>query len=319
MPTGLDSPSLPLPTLAGFAAQLSIADDVTITDELKRSSMGFGELIEQVGNGLVDTTRELTKNGAASVSSLANTLVDVIAAQETIYDENGVVTDHKTYSQQLPLINFVDPVIHQWSEVRLQGVFFAQELMARSTTTTTTTRPTKGSAADYIPLLLGLPPFSRTGTTTTTNTSGSQHATDESVGSMRLNALLEPRYDVGVPKPAHITVGPVLAILQGPVADEKTGDVLTARTMEAVIEYHRADGQPIADRQISIESGGLAWNYKAGVNATDSDGNVVTDDDGRVTIVLRREFPDPKADTTPAAFVVSARKGLVNTSASLQV
>lgn len=306
----------------GLPAQprpLSIADDVTINDELKRSSIGFGELIEQVGAGIVDTTRELTKTGAASISSLANTLIDVTAAEETIYDENGAPTDHQTYSQKLPLINFVDPIIYQWSEVRLQGVFFAQELMARSTTTTSHETPKKGSAADYIPLLFGLPPYGSKGTTTNTETKGSTHATDQSVGTMRMHALLEPRYDVGVPKPTHVTLGPVLAVLQGPVAEEMNGTAVSARTMEAVIEYHRADGQPIAERQLSIEAGGLDWSYKPGANATNAEGNVVTDANGRVTLVLRREFADPKADTARAGFVVSVRKGLVNTSASVQL
>ena len=288
---------------------MSIANDVSISDELKRASMGFGEMITQVGAGIADTTRELTKTGTAAISALASTTVKVIAAEEIIYNDDGIITGHTAFSQQLPLINFVDPVIYQWTHVRIQGVFFARELSTATSDSYEQHRSHESSSQGGLFVIFGggHNRFSYSGSY---GTSQSQHDQDTSVGVMRLNALLEPRRDIGVPKPTQVTVGPSIAILQGPVVDVKTADVVIARTMEVVLEFRKSNGTPIAGKTLSIETPGLAWNYKT---------TAPTDTAGQVIIVLRRELPDPDADKSQAAFIVSARIGLVDSSVSLRL
>lgn len=289
----------------------TIANDTSISDELRRVSMGFGELINQIGQGISQTTARLTQTGAASISALATTTVKVIAAEETIYDDAGQIIRHQSFQQELPLITFVDPVIYQWSQVRIQGSFFAQELSTATRESYSHHQDQESYGQGGLFVILG-------GGHNRNNSSGGSGSTqtlsefDVSVGTVRLNALLEPRYDVGVPKPTPVVVGPNIAILQGQMFEEKDGGVLVGRTMEVLLEYRRADGAAIAAKTLSVRCDGLAWRYA-------SDIATQTDADGRVMIILRREFLDPEEDTAQKPFLIEARKGLVNTTISVKL
>lgn len=288
---------------------MSIANETNINEELRRTSMGFGELITQVGQGVARTTLKLTETGSAAISALATTQVNVIAAHETTYDDAGQVTGHTAFTQKLPLINFVDPVIYQWSNVRVQGTFFARELSTATSESYGYHQSKEGYGQGGLFVIFG-GGYNRFSYSGQYGSSQTLHDTDTSVGAVRLNALLEPRYDVGVPKPTQVVVGPSIQIMQGQVQEETSGNVLNARTMEVLLEYRRADGTAIPNKELSVEADGIAWQYLVATSTR-------TDTDGRVKIVLRREFLDPDADTAPKPFILTARKGLVNTNLSV--
>jgi hypothetical protein len=126
-----------------------------------------------------------------------------------------------------------------------------------------------------------------------------------------MNALLRPRHDVGVPPPTQVIQGPRLIIINGSVAEERTGGNLT-RTMEVLIQYHRRAGTAIVDKPISIEAPGVAWSFTRPLPGGDR-----TDASGNLAIRLRREFLDEDADTTQKEFVVTARIGIVQNSTTV--
>src|SRR5437899_7770921 len=95
---------------------------------LSAAGSDFGSLILGVGNAVATTQALLSKTSADTTSALAKAKVDVIAVQETDYDDNGTPTGSKTFVRNLPLIDFVDPVFYQWTTVRLQEQFFLDEL-----------------------------------------------------------------------------------------------------------------------------------------------------------------------------------------------
>jgi hypothetical protein len=284
-----------------------------VSGQLSTAGLAFGDLVKLTGQAVADTQTKLNKTGADSTSALAKTLVDVIAVQEIDYDDSGNITGAKTFTQQLPLIDFVDPVIYQWSEVRLQGRFSASQFAASSSTDTSTDTSSDSSGQAGFGLIFGggYNNFQFDDTQTHVN---STVTVDDSVGLLRMNAVLEPRHDVGVPKPRNAVVGPSIAIEPGPITD--VGNPATSRTQQVVIVYTNSAGTPIQGKGLAITTQGVAWAYVPG-GTQDADGNTETDANGEVTIVLTREFVGDNPDRTPVDVIVAVRKGIVNESSTV--
>ncbi len=284
----------------------ALANDAAIGDEIAQAGAGFGELVLRTGEAVAATQNQLNETGAQTASALATTVVDVIAVQEKVYRDDGTLDTSRSHVRQLPLITFIDPVFYQWSSVRLQGLFYASEFSASSTSDSYTHSDETGYGQAGIGLIFGLGynqfnySSDRIHRETTTDT-------DLSYGRVRMNALLEPRDDVGIPKPNQVIRGPRLTLIQGEILDVLDGADLTGRTMSLLIQYNRRNGSAIPGKAVSVETNGLPWSYADGPAA-------VTDANGQVEIQLRRDFIDEDAETTPADFIVTARVGLVSNS-----
>jgi hypothetical protein len=279
-----------------------------VSGQLATAGLAFGDLVKLTGQAVADTQQTLNKTAADSTSTLAQTLVDVVAVQEVDYDDNGNITAAKSFTQNLPLIDYVDPVLYQWSEVRLQGKFIASQFATTSTTDQSSSQMSDDTAEAGLFIFLG------GGYTSVQYDSQSTHVDtnfriESSVGLMRMNAILEPRHDIGVPKPRQAVVGPRLALEAGPIANVGPQNAPTSRTMEVVVTYTKADDTPIAGKTLSIETPGVGWSYKNGIAQTDGS--------GQVTIVMERIFIGDAPDYTPIDVIVSARMGLVGDSATM--
>ncbi len=277
-----------------------------VSGQLSTAGMAFGDLVRLTGQAVADTQQKLNKTAADSTSALAKTLVDVIAVQEVDYDDNGTVTGSKTFTSQLPLIDVVDPVLYQWSQVRLQGRFTASQFATSSSSDTHTNSSTDSSGQAGVLLIFGGGYNNFQWDDSQTHVD-SNFRLESSVGLMRMNAILEPRHDIGVPKPRQAVVGPQISIDAGPIAD--VGNPATSRTMEVVVTYLKADGTPISGKELSIDTAGVGWSYKGGQTTTDGT--------GALTVVLTRQFVGDTPDRTPVDFVVSVRKGIVGESTTV--
>jgi hypothetical protein len=275
-----------------------------VSDELVNAGVAFGDLISGVGGAVANTQRKLNDTAVATTTALAETSVDILAVQETVYDDDGNIDESVSHEQRLPLITFIDPVLYQWSQVRLQGSFVARELSAGSSSTTTTTTTSDGSSQGGLFVILGggrtYSDYDRSTTDRTDNVTS-----DVSRGRIRMYSELTPRHDIGVPKPRQAVQGPRLAVSTGEIIDiPAAGTVPAQRTMQVTIEYFRRDSTPIAGKVISIETSGVPFEFVGGVDQTDAD--------GKVAILLRRTFLDETADTSPVESIVSARIGIVS-------
>lgn len=296
------------PTLALAAA------DANVADEGRAAGVSFGTLIQTTGNAVASTQSALNDSSAATATALASTLVDVIALQERIYDDQGNVVNAKSHVLKLPLITFIDPVFYQWSSVRLQGYFYASEFASEtSISSSVTAKNASAGGASVLGFTFGSGRFSL-GTTRTDLEI--ETSSDTSFGLVRMNALLEPRRDVGIPKPTQVIQGPSLTIIQGEIINDPATGVPASRTMSLLIEYRRRDGTPIAGKSISIETNGVAWNF-------DTD-PAVTDADGHLALTLNRQFiaatgegAEPP-DTSAQDFIITARIGLVQNNTTVR-
>jgi hypothetical protein len=292
--------------VGSFTSTLAVGD-ANIQPEIDRAGRSFGNLVLTTGKAVAETQRRLNETGAATATALANTLVDVIALQEKVYDDQGNVSQVLNHVEHLPLVNFIDPVFYEWSQVRLQGVFTAKELASATSSSASDHQSDNKSGQGGLLVIFGggRTTFDAEGSTKETSTNSDS---DLSFGNVRMNALLQPRQDVGVPRPTQVIQGPRLAIIHGSVTDVREGTVLTARTMDVLIQYHRRDGTPIAGKPISVETPGVSWSF-TGAQTTDASGNL--------QIQLRREFLDADADRTQKDFVVTARIGIVQNSTTV--
>lgn len=300
-----------LPLATGSLA-LGLTGTADTSDELKRAGMSFGKLVEFTGQAVADTQLKLNQTGASMATALATTQVDVIAVQESVYDDAGNLSGSKTFTRKLPLINFIDPVFYEWTAVRLQGQFFAREMVTSSESSSTTTTGSGGSGGVGVSVLgIVLGSGVRGGSSrTTTVSSDVDTSSDVSLGHVRASALLQPRRDIGVPAPRQVVRGPNLSVVAGEIKDVIVGGKLEARTQSALLALSKRDGTAIADKVISIETDGAPWEFaNAGAEKTDAS--------GEVAITLRRDFLGDAPDTSPKDVVLTARIGLVSNSTTL--
>lgn len=304
-----DNPIVPIgqPTLA-------LAADANVAGEGGRAGRSFGRLILATGNAVASTQAALNDTSAATATALATTLVDVIALQERVFDDQGNVISAQSHVLKLPLINFIDPVFYQWTSVRLQGYFYANEFATEnSSSVSTEVSSAQAGGTSILGFTFGSGRFSLSSTRTDVTV---ETTSDTSFGLVRMNALLEPRRDVGIPKPTQVIQGPSLTIIQGEIVNDPPTGIPTSRTMSLLLEYRRRDGTPIPGKAISIETNGVAWNF-------DSD-PAETDADGHLALTLTRTFLAAEGegaelpDTSPQDFVISARIGLVQNSTTVR-
>lgn len=290
------------------------AKDANVTDEVARAGVSFGNIILATGKAVAETQKKLDATGAATATAMSNTLVDVIAVVEKVYDDEGNLTDGVTHVQHLPLITFMNPTLHKVSALRLQCQFYASEFATSSSATNINATFDHSVGINFVGVR---GKFAGQLNASQVNTNSSD---DLTYASARMNLLLEPRDDIGVPKPTQIIKGPHLAVIQG--AKQETHENsdptkrIISRTMEVLIEYRRRNGDPIPDKALSIDAPGIVWEY-AGTNATDPNGHVVTDTDGHIMIQLRRDFPDEEMDTAEKDFVLTTYKGILRNAATI--
>lgn len=291
-----------LPSLATV-----LAEDANVSDELRGAGIAFGTLVERTGAAVAATQLQLDTSSAATASALASTLVNVIAVRERVFRDDGTLDHVTNHVRPLPLISFIDPVFYQWTSVRLQGEFFAREFAASSESSSNTSSSSNALFGSGVSMFLG-PGLLNVSRTSTSRTAEAEVSTDVSLGRIRASALLEPRDDVGIPKPNQVIRGPRLALIQGEIADEMDGGTLAGRTMSMLLQFTRRDGSAIVGNALSIETSGVPWRHL---------GAGVTDAAGQIQIELRRDFLDEDADTTPANFIITARIGLVSNSVTV--
>lgn len=287
----------------------SLVANAAVGDEIARAGLGLGELIKTTGLAVAETQRKLNETGARTATALAETLVDVIAVEEKVYLDDGTLDSaaSHTIDQKLPLITFIDPVFYQWSNVRLQGRFIASEF-ASDTSAESFSSTSKDSHSQHGLLVIFGGGHNSFQYSSTRRESEVETTSDYSYGQMRMNTLLEPRDDIGIPKPNQAIQGPRLSLIQGEIQDILDGGNMVARTMSMIVLYNRRDGSAIAGKAISIETSGVSWSY-AGDQATNAS--------GQTEIILRREFLDEEADTSPIDIIVSGRIGLVQNNVTV--
>lgn len=307
----------PMPLGADTRA-LGLTQDADVNAGIRSAGMSFATLLKTTGLAVADSSRQLNQAGADMTTALARTQVDVIAAQVTAYDDNGnaLAEGSKTLTQKLPLINFIDPVFYQCKRVRLQGYFQASEFVASNETSTGSFGISTGASNTGIGFIFGSG-SSHLNMNASASSSDVDVSREQSVGVIRASALLEPKPDIGVPKPRQLISAPSIGILFGP----DTTDTATTRSKEISLVCYKADGskQISVGLPLSVEIDGAQWAWAVPV----APGALPqTSADGVVTLTLSRDFPTPAGatvvDTAPVDLALTVRMGVVSSTAVIR-
>lgn len=308
-------PSLPT------SVTLDLPGTADVNDATKKAGMAFGKLIETTGLAIAESQRQLNDVGAATTTALASQMVDVIAAQVNAYDADGNLdeTGTKTIPMKLPLINFIDPVFYEWSQVRLQGMFFATEFVSSTETSSLSAAASASASNTGISMFMGAG-SNKASFGLSAGSSNVDTTDQQSFGHIRASALLNPKTDIGVPKPRQLIDAPSLAVQVGPDVDDASEP--GARFKECAILCYKRDGsKQDADKlmPLSIEVSGAMWTFNP---AAPADAGKTTAE-GAVPLKLKRVFPVPagqtEPDTTPVEVTVTARLGVVSTTTVLRM
>ena len=301
-------------------APLAATETTNVGPSLETAGASFGELIKGVGAAAAETQLKLTENSAEATSVLAQTLVDVIAVQETQIDDLGNVTNSVSHVQKLPLLNFVDPAFYNYPQIKIEGHFVMNSFASDTNTSVGASSSSFGGGFSFsrTPSLFG-PKTSIGGTAGATSSSASTDLATQSnqasaVGHMRLCAQFAPQAGLGVPNPVQVVIGPSLSILEGVITEAEDAEHNLTRTMSILIQYRDKTGKPIKSKALSINTDGVLWNFTDLTKQTTGD---TAPDEGNLAIQLKRIFPastDPSAppvDKSPKPATLNVRKGLV--------
>ncbi|HLL48398.1 MAG TPA: hypothetical protein VK399_16970 [Longimicrobiaceae bacterium] len=355
-----------LPAGLGSAALTTTKPDADVGDEVGKAGMALGDMIKHVGKAVAETQAQLNKTMVETANRLAEARVKVVAVRERHYNEFGQVIMEGTspkvtnHHMELPAINFINPMAYQISGLRMQGEFQASEWKAHTESDTDLT-----STGGRVSLFMGAPmgeaggklmgianqmgvstlgmglaetgiggsaSFYHNNTHTNLKT---DNTSDVSYGSMRMNALIAPAEEIGVPKPTQVFRGPSIGVLPG---DPAMNDAKTSSSLDVMIVYRRpattAEREeapetsyvPIKEKFVIIEVPGCRWQYLDHPKEADKDiDEKLTGNEGTVHIRLSRDFPlkDPADeasgfDTEQKSFVLSARVGMIRTDVTLK-
>jgi hypothetical protein len=294
------------------------AADSAVSDELTGSGVAFGEMVKSVGLAVAAAQTALDKTLVDTAKALSETEINTVAVfEQKIKDDDGTMEKGEVHIQKLPLTNYLMPTAYQWSRVYLEADANVQEFNSRTgfNIQQKSFNANFGASGSYSLFggFGGKTSFGMGYGSSSTGTDASA-STDIAAGKLHMEATLEPRRDVDLPRPFILQKGPRMQLLVGAREsinqdNDPTKPVIgTKVTLTAVLQ--KTDGSPMeAGKALSAAISEPTLNY-------DMNPSGQTDSNGKMTLVIKREGAayDP---TTPVRAMVRVSFGLVSASAGI--
>jgi hypothetical protein len=289
------------------------AAESDVTNELSGGGVAFGEFVKSVGLAVAAAQTQLDKTLVDTAKALSETEINTVAVfEQQIKDDDGTMDKGVVHIQKLPLTNYLMPTAYQWSRVYLEADMNVQEFNSRSGFNI----QQKSFSADArmsgsYSLFGGFRAGGSAGMSYGSSSTGvdSSYGQDVAAGKLHMEATLEPRADVELPRPFVLQKGPRMQLLVGarePIheGNDATKPVIGQKvTMKATLQ--KTDGSKMdADKPLSLNISDPSLNYVA-TGKTDANGEMV--------IVITRSGAnyDP---TSPVRAMVRVSFGLVSQS-----
>lgn len=302
--------SRPLAATPRAAVEAAEAD---ITNELEKGGPAFGAFVKSVGLAVAEAQQKLDETLVTTAKALSDTKIDVIAVFEQQINDDGQMTAGKTHLEKMPIVNYLMPTAYQWTRVFLQADMKVQEFNGANGFNI------KGkSYAASANVKAGYSLFGGFGASGSASASTSGYeaagetsvARDDSAGSLHMEATLEPRADVQLPRPFVLQKGPKLKVTAGSRTEIMSADTppkVTGRQLVLTCKLDSVSGGPIGDeKQVEFKVSDPLIDYDA------SNGGKTTGGQGKVTITLKREGAAFDEKKPPEPVVVRVWFGLIN-------
>ena len=283
--------------------------EADVSGELAALAPTFGDVLRSIGRGVAESQEALDRGLVDTARQLSDTDITVVTDVIQELDDDGlpVAAATQLVEQEVSLINFVSPTVHEWSHVALSMDLSVSAL--DNETGITFEREQSSDTVGGVGLFWGFVGFglhSESDRSTFVNRNTDQEM-DWARGQVRMDAMLRPRDVGGLPAPAQVTIGPSIFFSQGAVTETVSGDVVTARSLELLITVRKADGSVNPNVVIELDPGPLQPAFETGGGFN---GNT-TNADGEVRVTLTRAIPNPRF-ARPITVTVTATLGEIS-------
>lgn len=293
------------------------AADSSVTDELSGGGVAFGEFVKSVGLAVAAAQTELDKTLVSTAKELSNTSIDTVAVfEQQIKDDDGTMDKGTVHIQKLPLTNYLMPTAYNWRRVFLEANMNVQEFNARSgfniqQKSFSADARIRGSYGMLGGSISGSAGFAYGQSSSNVDASVS---TDVAAGTLHMEATLEPRDDVALPRPFVLQKGPTLQLLVGARKaihqdNDETKPVI-GQKVDLTAHLKKTDGSDNSGKDLSISISEPLLTYETTASKTDANGEV------KLTVKREGAAFDP---TTPLKAIVRVSFGLVTSSVGISL
>ena len=272
-----------MPTGHGMLAQAGEAD---VGDELLGLAPAFGDVLESVGMAVAESQAALDKGLVETAKKLSETKVKVVTEVIQNLDDDGLpnIEDTEIVTNEVALINYITPTVHEWKNVSLAMDFSVGELSAERGVTFEQKQSSFGVSGGGRWGFGGW--FNVGGGYSKTSTEvESEYEADWARGQVRVDAMLAPREVEGFPVPAEVTIGPQIYLAFGSINETVADDVVTERSVDVLVKVLKDSGAANPDAPIEIDS-----PYPVSFETTGGFTDNTTNSKGEVKFTVKREL-----------------------------
>jgi hypothetical protein len=263
----------------------SLSTSASIVDEQEKGGPAFGAFIKSVGLGAAAAQKELDQDLVDTASKLSNTNIDVIAVFEQVLDDDGQLKQGIPHQAKLPLINYLMPTAYQWTRVFLTADMQVSQFNSENgfnikSHSDNFSAGISGSASMFGGSISG---HAEGGFSNAAASGGFSASQSTAAGQMHMEATLEPRPDVMLPKPFVIQKGPRLKLtmqgrtdIQQPGANTGDPPKVVGHKLPVTAHLTKADGTTAnAGKMLDIRVSEPLIDWTVASQSTDTNGDVV--------------------------------------------
>ncbi len=286
------------------------ANESSVNDEAEGTAVAFGAFVKNIGMAVAAAQEELDKTLRETAKQLSETKIEVVHTFEQELDDDGHLTNNGNAKMQaLPLINYLMPTAYQWSRVYLEADMKVQEFNSKTGFDIQSKSSSGGLrlGGSFGPTGFGANGGFGFGSSSNQTSVASGYSMDNAAGSMHMEATLEPRSDIELPKPIILQKGPTVSVsltsitditeTQPPVNGVPQPPKVVGKEALVKVTVKKSTGEVNSDKLIEYSVDQPKINHSAPSGLT-------TSATGEVTIKLRREGTAFDANTPMAVGLV---------------
>ncbi len=298
-----------------FSTDLA-ALEADVSGELGAVAPTFGDVLFSLGQGVAASQEALDRSLTETARQLSDTKITVVNEVVQTLDDDGLPDLGATelIENEVSLINYVAPTVHEWRRMALSMDLTVGEL--DNERGFTFNRRQRYIGARAYGLLWGFIGWFDTDDRTEERgvVSRFDYEADWSAGQVRMDALLGPRRSEPFPVPAEVAIGPQIFFSQGSVTETLADGVPTERQVDLLIKVRKADGSVNPNVNLELESDLFTFSFYTEDGYTGSQTNA----EGEVKVRVIRNLPSPRF-TRPIRGQLTARLGQIKRSLTLSL
>ncbi len=263
----------------------SLSTSASIVDEQEKGGPAFGAFIKSVGLGAAAAQKELDQDLVDTAKKLSETTIDVIAVFEQVLDDDGQLKQGIPHQAKLPLINYLMPTAYQWTRVFLTADMQVSQFNSENgfNIKSHSDNFSAGVSGSYGTFGGSISGHVEGGFSNRSASGGFSTSQSTAAGQMHMEATLEPRPDVALPKPFVIQKGPRLKLTMAGRTDITQAGASASDPVKVVghklpLTAHltKADGTTAnAGKMLDIRVSEPLIDWSVTSQATDAGGDVV--------------------------------------------